>query len=165
MAGGGSFEVHVGGTAGVQHQAEGQAAIAAEGEALGFADRLGQGVEPVAEGRPALRRRGTAGSPMVIGSRAWAVGGRQVGREVGQALGQPGDGLGQLAQGPAGEILLVGVVLLQDRQPLQFGVGLGQRQHRRVARGDGLHLGVGQLLAADILGPAGGVVAGHHLAR
>ena len=80
-------------------------------------------------------------------------------------LRQPGDGLRQLADAAAGEVLLVGVVLLQDGQPLQFGVGLGQREHRRVARGDRLDLGVGQLLAADVLGAAGGVLAGHHLAR
>ena len=73
--------------------------------------------------------------------------------------------LGQVAQAAAGEVLLVGVVLLQHGQPLQLGVGLGQRQHRRVAGGNRLDLGVGQLLAADVLGPAGGVVAGHHLAR
>ena len=100
---------------------------------------------------------------MVIGSPAWAASGRQVGREVGDALGQPGDGVGQLADAAAGEVLLVDVVLLQDGQPLQFGVGLGERQHRRVARGDGLDLGVGEFLAADVLGAAGGVVAGHHL--
>ena len=46
---------------------------------------------------------------------------------------------------------------------LDLGVGLGQRQHGRVARGDGLDLGVGELLAADVLGAADGGFAGHHL--
>ena len=125
---------------------------------------LRQGVEPPAE-HARTSSRATVRPPMVMGLAAWAVGGCQVGREAGQALCQRGDGLGQLAEAAAGEVLLVGVVLLQDGQPLQFGVGLGQRQHGRVARGDGLHLGVGQFLAADVLGAAGGVVAGHHLAR
>ena len=46
---------------------------------------------------------------------------------------------------------------------LQFGVGLGQRQHGGVAGGDGFDLGVGELLAADVLGLAHGAVAGHDL--
>ena len=92
-------------------------------------------------------------------------GGGLVGGELGQALRQAGDGAGQVAHAAAGEVLLVGVVLLQEGEPLQLGVGLGQRQHRRVARGDRLDLGVGEFLAADVLGTAGGVVAGHHLAR
>ena len=58
---------------------------------------------------------------------------------------------------PPGQVLLVSVVLPQDGEPLQFGVGLGQRQHRRVAGRDGFHLGVGQFLAADVLGLADGV--------
>ena len=62
---------------------------------------------------------------------------------------------GSSRKAAAGEVLLVGVVLLQDGQPLQFGVGLGEREHGRVARGDRLHLGVGQFLAADVLGAAG----------
>ena len=55
------------------------------------------------------------------------------------------------------------VVLLQEGEPLQLGVGLGQGQHRRVARRNRLDLGVGEFLAADVLGTAGGVVAGHDL--
>jgi hypothetical protein len=62
--------------------------------------------------------------------------------------------LGQLAQVRPGEVLLVGVVLLQDGEPLQLGVGLGQGQHGRVARGDRLDLGVAQFLPADVLGTA-----------
>ncbi len=46
---------------------------------------------------------------------------------------------------------------------MQFGVGFGKGEHRRIARGDGLHLGVGQFLAADILGAACRRLAGHHL--
>ena len=46
---------------------------------------------------------------------------------------------------------------------LQLGVRLGERQHGRIARGDGLDLRVGELLAADVLGAADGALAGHHL--
>ena len=53
--------------------------------------------------------------------------------------------------------------LFQERQALQLGVGLGQRQHGRITRRDGFHLGVGQLLAANIVGAADGRFAGHHL--
>ena len=55
------------------------------------------------------------------------------------------------------------MVLLEDGQPLQFSVGFGEREHRRVARGDGFHLGIGQFLPADVLGPAGGVIPCHDL--
>ena len=103
--------------------------------------------------------------PMVIGSAAWAVGRGLVRREVGQTLGQAGNGARQIAHAAAGDVLLVEVVLLEQGEPLQFGVGFGQRQHRRVARGNRLDLGIGEFLAADVLGTAGGVVAGHHLAR
>ena len=44
------------------------------------------------------------------------------------------------------------------------GVGLGERQHGRIAGGDGFDLGVGEFLAADVLGAAGGIVAGDDLA-
>ena len=47
---------------------------------------------------------------------------------------------------------------------MQFGVGLGQGQDRRVAGRNRLDLGVGEFLAADVLGAAGGVVAGDDLA-
>ena len=46
---------------------------------------------------------------------------------------------------------LVGMVLLEHLQPVQHRIRLGERQHRRVPRGDGLHLGVGQLLGTDVL--------------
>ena len=55
------------------------------------------------------------------------------------------------------------MVFLEQGEPLQFGVGLGEREHGRVARRDRLDLGIGEFLAADVLGPAGGVVAGHDL--
>ena len=70
---------------------------------------------------------------------------------------------GQLAERPAGNVLFVGVVLLEQGQPLQLGVGLGERQDGRVARRDRFDLGVGKLLAADVLGTAGGVVTRHNL--
>ena len=83
--------------------------------------------------------------------------------EVGHPPGKPGDGLGQLAEAPPGEVLLIGVVLLQDGEPLQLGLGLGERQDRRIPRGDGLHLGKRELLAADVFGPADGRLARHDL--
>jgi len=46
---------------------------------------------------------------------------------------------------------------------LQFGVGFGQRQNGRVARRYRLDLGVGEFLAANVLGPASGVVTGDDL--
>jgi hypothetical protein len=55
------------------------------------------------------------------------------------------------------------VILLQEGEPLQLGVGLGQGQDGRVARRDCLDLRVGEFLAADVLGAAGRVVARHHL--
>ena len=80
-------------------------------------------------------------------------GGRLIGFEVGCPPGELGNRFGQLAAVAAGEVLLVGVVLLEDRQPLQFGVGFGERQHGRVARRDGFDFGIGEFLAADVLGP------------
>jgi hypothetical protein len=59
--------------------------------------------------------------------------------------------------------LLVGMMLFEEGEALQLGIRFGERQHRRVARRDGFHLGVGKLLAADILGLAHGAVAGHDL--
>ncbi len=80
----------------MQHQAEGQAAIAAEREASGFADLLRQGIEPAAEG---CQRVVAAVGPVADGERVAVMGGerRQVGRQIGQAFGQPVDGVGQLA--------------------------------------------------------------------
>ena len=40
---------------------------------------------------------------------------------------------------------------------MQFGVGLGQRQHGRIAGCDRLDLGVAQLLAANVLGRRAGL--------
>ena len=54
---------------------------------------------------------------------------------------------------------------LSKVEPLQFGVGLGEGQDRRVARCNRLDLGIGEFLAADVLGTAGGVVAGDDLAK
>ena len=48
-------------------------------------------------------------------------------------------------------------------EPLQLGVGFGEGEHGRVARGDRFDLGIGEFLAADVLGTAKGIVAGHHL--
>jgi hypothetical protein len=56
------------------------------------------------------------------------------------------------------------MVLFEQVEPLQLGIGLGERQHRRIARCNRLDLGIGEFLAADVLGAAGGVVAGDDLA-
>ena len=56
-----------------------------------------------------------------------------VGRELGQSLGQAGDGARQITHAPTGDVLLVEVVLLEQVQALKFGVGLGEGQDRRVA--------------------------------
>jgi hypothetical protein len=76
---------------------------------------------------------------------------------------QPRNGLRQVAQRPAGDVSLVGVVLAQHSEPLQLSVGLGQGQDCGVAGGDRLHLGIGEFLATDVLGLADGGLAGHHL--
>lgn len=55
------------------------------------------------------------------------------------------------------------MIPFQDGEPLQFGVGFGQREDRRVARRNGLDLGVGKFLAADVLGASQGVLAGDDL--
>src|SRR5436190_20569704 len=41
------------------------------------------------------------------------------------------------------------LVLFQNGEPLQFGVGFGQSQHGRVTGGNGLHFGVGEFLGTD----------------
>jgi len=55
------------------------------------------------------------------------------------------------------------VVFLQQGEALQLGIGLGKRQHGRIAGRDGLDLGVGKFLAADVLGASQGVLAGDDL--
>ena len=55
------------------------------------------------------------------------------------------------------------MVLLQKGESLQLGIGLGQGQDRRVAGGNRLDLGIGEFLAADVLGAPGGVVASDDL--
>ena len=57
-----------------------------------------------------------------------------VSRELGQTLGQTGDGPWQITHAAAGDVLFVEVVLLEEAQPLQLGVGLGEGEHGRVAR-------------------------------
>ena len=79
-------------------------------------------------------------------------------------LGQARDPAWQITHAAAGDVLFVEMVLLEQGEPLQFGIGLGKRQYRRVARCNRLDLGVGEFLAADVLGTAGGVVAGDDLA-
>ena len=67
---------------------------------------------------------------------------------------EPGQVLRQGAHLQAGPVLLVGMGAFQEGELLQFGVGLGEGQHGGIAGGDRLDLGVGQLLPADVLGPA-----------
>ena len=55
------------------------------------------------------------------------------------------------------------MILLEQVQALQLGVGLGEGEDRRVAGCDGFDLGIGEFLTADVLGAAGGVVARYHL--
>jgi hypothetical protein len=86
-----------------------------------------------------------------------------VGREFAQPVGRGRDRSRQIADTAPRNILLIEVVLLEQGETLQFGVGFGERQHRGIARRDRLYLGVREFLAADVLGPAGGVVAGDDL--
>lgn len=65
--------------------------------------------------------------------------------------------------GKCSSFAFVQMVLPQDGESLQFGVSFGERQHRRIAAGDGFDFGERQFLTADVFGSAGCVVAGHHL--
>ena len=94
VAGRGSLKEDVGGTAGMQHQAEIQAAISAKGEAFGVAYRIRQGIEPAAKDRHRIiaTERVIANGQRI----AFMVGRRrQVGRETLQASFQPGNRFGQ----------------------------------------------------------------------
>ena len=110
-----------------------------------------------------MSSRGYVRPPMAMGSLAWAF---AVASSC-VSLESRSDRLAmvrrQIADATAGDVLLIQVVLLEQGEPLQFGVGLGECQHRRVSRRDRLDLGVGEFLAADVLGTTGGVVAGHDL--
>ena len=66
-------------------------------------------------------------------------------------------------QVPTCHVLLVHVILLEQCEPLQFGIRFGEREHGGIARRDSLHLGVGKFLRADVIGAAGGVLAGDDL--
>ena len=89
---------------------------------------------------------------MVTGSAAWAA---AVAISWVRAARRRSSRVMLRRQGPQlapGQVLLVSMVLLEDMQPVQCGVGLGQRQDGGVAGRDGFHLGVGELLGADVLG-------------
>ena len=148
----------------MKDKAEAQAAIDAERDAARIANVPWQGIQLAAQdiGNVLASRCATADGDRVVGVIRHGL---LVGREFAQPVGHAGDGSRQIAHAAAGDVLLVEVVLLEQGEPLQFGVGLGERQHGRVARCDRLDLGVGEFLAADVLGPAGGVVAGDDLAR
>jgi hypothetical protein len=129
----------------------------------GLAHLVGHGLEALGEEISCFLAQGgtAADGEGIVGMGGGSV---AVSGEAFQAVGQGSDGSGQLAASPSGKELFIGMVLLQDRQPLQFSVGLGERKHGRVARGDGLDFRIGELLAADILGGADGRFARHHLA-
>ena len=65
---------------------------------------------------------------------------------------------GQVADLTASHILFVQVVLFQNRQSLQLGIRLSERQNGGIAGGNRLHFRIRQFLTADVFGPARGVV-------
>src|SRR6202012_2830105 len=70
---------------------------------------------------------------------------------------------GQFSEVAAGNILFVGVIAFQDGEPLQFGLGLGQRKDGGITGRDRLHLGIGKLLATDVIGAGNAACAVYHL--
>jgi hypothetical protein len=117
-----------------------------------------------------MRGQGLQGVVPAVGPRAnrdrsggVRLGGGAILRERGQATLQPGDVPRQDPQLAPSQVLLVRMVLLEDMQPVQHGVRLGQRQDSGMARGDGFHLGVGELLGADVLRLPHRTVAGEDL--
>src|SRR5271163_4961407 len=130
---------------------ETQAPVVAKRNAGCLSDALRQGIELAAEnvGYVVAWVR-----PATNGDRITGVGVRSglVLSEPGKAIGQACDGRWQTVHATAGDVLLIQVVLLEQGEPLQFGVGLGECQHRRVSRRDRLDLGVGKFLAADVFG-------------
>ncbi len=55
------------------------------------------------------------------------------------------------------------MILLQDGEPLQLGVCLGEGEDGGIARGNRLYLRVGKFLPADVLGAADGAFTGDDL--
>ena len=102
---------------GVQVEAEGQAANDAERVAPGLEHRGGDGVQPLAEG---VQRILAGVAAFADGDGVVRVRGRggEIGGERVAARLQPGDVARQCLQAFAGQVLLVGVVLLQDLEPL-----------------------------------------------
>jgi hypothetical protein len=89
--------------------------------------------------------------------------GCHVGRQFGQVFLLGGDHLGQIADRAAGHELFVQMVLLEQGQSLQFGIRLGECEHRGVARCNRFYLRVTQFLTTDVLGDSRSVVAGDDL--
>ena len=56
------------------------------------------------------------------------------------------------------------MVLPEDAEPLQLGVGLGEREHGGIPRRDRFHLGIGEFLSTDVFGTADDIIACHDLA-
>ncbi len=107
-----TFQVDVGRELRMEYEAKFQSPLVAERNTGRLTDVLGQGVQLAAENlgyvfawvRPPADGDGIAGM----------TGGRGVvRREVGQTLGQIGNGSWQVTHAPAGDVLLIQVVLLQ----------------------------------------------------
>ena len=158
----GALDIHLRGTLRVLHQAKAQAAIHTQRDAARLIHQRWQCVQAGGQRLqgvvPAIQLR--ADGDRISGMR---LGGGDILREGGHTTLQPGDVRWQSPQLAPGQELLVGMVLLEDMQPVQRGIRLGEGQHGGVARGDGFHLGVGQLLGADVLGLPDRAVAGEHL--
>ena len=128
-----AFEIHVGRELRMKHDAESQAAISAERHAGRLADVPWQGIQFAAENRGDVFAWIWSRPPMVMGSAACALAVASSADELGQSLGQAGNDRRQIAHAAAGDVLFVEVVFLEQGEPLQFGVGLGEGQHGRVA--------------------------------
>ena len=158
----GTFQVHVRSEVWMKNQTKAQPAKDAERYAVNLADDLRQRIEVAGKDARCILARARA---VADGDRVAGMSGNRglVRREVLQALGQIGNGPRQIPDTAAGDVLFIQVVLLQEGEPLQLGVGFGKREHSRVARSNRLHLGIGEFLGADVFGTAGGVFARHDL--
>ena len=148
-----AFQVDLGWELGVQHDAKTQPPVSAKRHTGRLAGVLRQGFKPIGEdgGKVVVRINPASDGDGIADV---VFGGFHVRAEPGQPLGQARDGSRQVAHATAGDVLFIEMVLFQEVKALQLGVGLGESENRRVAGGDGLDLGVGEFLAADVLGTA-----------
>ena len=104
----------------IHHRTERQAAIRAQTEAVGLHNSRGQGLQARAK---QVERVLPGACPGADGERVGGMRFRRgdVAPEVGQAALQPAEGLRQFAEGAPGQILLVGMMLFQDGEALEFG--------------------------------------------